>query len=132
MLGGISKPKPIDRKHPLSKSDPELKRILVQLSSQIQSAYIRAAMIADSTPTFEPVSYATQVVAGTNYYVKLRVTQHGWAGSNGGGGGGDGNDGAEYCHVKIFWQPWTRITELTGIAVRKTKQDPFEYDMPAP
>ncbi|KAG0297453.1 hypothetical protein BGZ96_006409 [Linnemannia gamsii] len=129
IIGGINKPKPIDKRHPLAKSDPDLERILVQLSSKIQYAYIRAAMIADSAPTFEPVSYATQVVAGTNYYVNQRVTQHGWYGKNCGGGG---DNDAEYCHVKIFWQPWTNTAELTGIAVRKTKQDPFEYDMPAP
>ncbi|KAF9341819.1 hypothetical protein BGZ91_001700 [Linnemannia elongata] len=127
--GGIGKPKPIDKSHPLTKSDPDLKRILHQLSSQIQSAYIRAASIADNSPTFTPVSYATQVVAGTNYYVKLRVTQHGWNGQNCGGGK---HDGKEYCHIKIFYQPWTNTTELTGISVRKTKNDPFEYDMPAP
>ncbi|KAF9544677.1 hypothetical protein EC957_011784 [Mortierella hygrophila] len=127
--GGIGKSIPIDKEHPLSKSDPELKQILHQLSSQIQRAYIRASSIADSAPTFEPVSYATQVVAGTNYYVKLKVTQHGLNGQNCGGGK---DDGKEYCHVKIFYQAWTKTTELTGISVRMTKDDPFEYDMPAP
>ncbi|KAF9129263.1 hypothetical protein BGW39_004315 [Mortierella sp. 14UC] len=131
--GRISRPKPIDKTHPLAKSDPELKRILLQLNSQIRSAYLKIAFIADSSPTFEPVSYATQVVAGTNYYVKLRVTQHGWSGSNcGGGGGGGKGDGAEYIHVKVFWQPWTNIVQFTGIAIRKTRNDPFEYDMQAP
>ncbi|KAF9146540.1 hypothetical protein BGX30_013755 [Mortierella sp. GBA39] len=127
--GGIGEPKPIDKRHPLSKSDPELKRILQQLSSEIRRAYIRASSISDSLPSFEPVSYATQVVAGTNYYVKLKVTQHGWTGQNCGGGK---DDGKEYCHVKIFYQAWTKTTELTGISIRKTKNDPFEYDMPAP
>ncbi|KAF9912954.1 hypothetical protein EC991_007568 [Linnemannia zychae] len=127
--GGISKPKPIDKKHPLAKSDPELKRILLQLNGQIRDAYLKIAMIADSAPTFEPVSYATQVVAGVNYYVKLRVTQHGWSGSNCGGGN---KDGAEYIHIKIFWQSWTKTLQLSGIAIRKARNDPFEYDMQAP
>ncbi|KAF9154645.1 hypothetical protein BG015_000330 [Linnemannia schmuckeri] len=126
--GGIGKPKPIDKKHPLWKSNPELKRLLHLLSSQIRSAYIRASSITDSSPTFEPVSYACQIVAGTNYYVKLRVTQHGWSGKHCDGGG----DGKEYCHIRIFYQPWTNTTALTGISIRKTKNDPFEYDMPVP
>ncbi|KAK3832426.1 MAG: hypothetical protein J3R72DRAFT_454054 [Linnemannia gamsii] len=127
--GGISKPKPIDRKHPLSKSDPELKRILLKFNSMIRDAYIRVSFIADSSPTFEPVSFATQVVSGTNYYVKLRVTQHGWTGSNCGGGG---KDDAEYIHVKFYYQPWTKTEDFVGISIRKTRNDPFEYDMPPP
>ncbi|KAG0280413.1 hypothetical protein BGZ95_010228 [Linnemannia exigua] len=127
--GGIGKPKPIDKKHPLAKSDPELKRLLLKFNRQISDAYIRVSMIADSSPTFEPVSYATQVVAGTNYYVKMRVTQHGWSGFNCGGGK---DDGAEYIHVKIFYQSWSKTEQFTGISIRKARNDPFEFDMPIP
>ncbi|KAF9108643.1 hypothetical protein BGX29_009298 [Mortierella sp. GBA35] len=134
IAGGISKPKPIDKKHPLPKSDPELKKILIRLSDRIRDAYIKVSRIADSAPTFEPVSYATQVVSGTNYYVKLGVTQHGWNGKSNGGScsGGGGRNYDEYIHVKIYYQPWTKTTELTGIAIRKTFKDPFEYDLPPP
>ncbi|KAF9932894.1 hypothetical protein FBU30_007053 [Linnemannia zychae] len=135
MPGSIGRPKPIDKKHPL---DPTLKQLLAQLDNKIRSAYLAVAMIADSSPTFDPVLYATQVVAGVNYYVKLRVTQHGWIPmnvadrrvNNNGGGGRD--DGAEYIHVKIFYQEWTNTADLKGIDIRKTFKDPFRIDMPAP
>eukprot|EP00182_Erythrolobus_australicus_P004342 CAMPEP_0185836382 /NCGR_PEP_ID=MMETSP1353-20130828/9603_1 /TAXON_ID=1077150 /ORGANISM="Erythrolobus australicus, Strain CCMP3124" /LENGTH=102 /DNA_ID=CAMNT_0028535165 /DNA_START=12 /DNA_END=320 /DNA_ORIENTATION=- len=44
------------------------------------------ARIDGVTTCFEPMSFATQVVAGTNYFVKIRVN----AGTN------------EHVHVRIF------------------------------
>ncbi|KAF8947144.1 hypothetical protein BGZ47_010162 [Haplosporangium gracile] len=118
----ISKPKTIDKKHPLSKSDPELKRILYQLSSQIQSAYVRASFIlvssiVDRSPTFESISYACQIVAVTIYYVKLRVTQNGWFGKN-----CNRDDGKEHCHIKILYQPWTKHDRVDWYFCQKNQK----------
>ncbi|KAG0293934.1 hypothetical protein BGZ96_002048 [Linnemannia gamsii] len=129
--GGISNSHPIDKKHPLSESNPDLERILAQLSETILKAYLTVTSITGSSPTFEPVLYARQVVAGSNYYVKMRVFQQGFPGGNSGRGGDAGDDDAEYIHVKIFDQPWTSTLELTGISVNMKLQDPFEYNMPA-
>ncbi|KAG0273932.1 hypothetical protein BGZ97_010592, partial [Linnemannia gamsii] len=112
--------------HPLSESNPELERALVKLSDQILGAYLIITSATGSVPAFEPVLYATQVVAGANYYVKMMVLP-------GGNSGGDSDYVLpKFIHVKIFDQSWTKTIELTGISVNMTFQDPFEYDMPAP
>ncbi|KAK3844546.1 MAG: hypothetical protein J3R72DRAFT_438267 [Linnemannia gamsii] len=114
--GGIGGAKPINKDHPL---DPEVHKILVHFNDHIRASYVKMSA-ADSMLTFEPVSYASQVVAGTNHYVKLRVNQEG------------GRDHAEYIHVKIFDQPWTNTLEFTGFDVGKTLDEQFQYEMPAP
>ncbi|KAG0270895.1 hypothetical protein BGZ95_001386 [Linnemannia exigua] len=118
-VGGIGGVKPINKDHPLVTSNPDLHKILIQLDNPIRDAYTKMST-ADSVLTFEPVSYASQTVAGTNFYVKLKVHHEG------------GKDDAEYIHVKIFDQPWTETLKLTGIDAGKTLDEPFQYDMPAP
>ncbi|XP_046854795.1 cystatin-B-like [Xenia sp. Carnegie-2017] len=62
---------------------------------------------------YEAVSYKTQLVAGTNYFVKVDV--------------GDG----KYVHLRVFQPlPQGNVTpqpELAAIQLFKTKDDPIEY-----
>ncbi|CAO3573095.1 unnamed protein product [Mortierella alpina] len=68
---------------------------------------------------FRPVLLTTQVVAGTNYYVKLSVVH---ANQDPPG------PAEEYIHVRIFYQPWAETTKLTGIQVDVQRADGFDYD----
>ena len=54
-----------------------------EVCSQIKSAVETHA--AKSYATFEPVAYKTQVVAGTNYFVKVKV-----------------DDGDSHVHLRVF------------------------------
>eukprot|EP00667_Euglena_gracilis_P029981 EG_transcript_40629 len=60
---------------------------------------------------FEPVSYATQVVAGTNYFVKVAI-----------------NEG-KYAHVRIFHPlPCNGgQAEVHSVQVDKTLEDPLHH-----
>jgi cystatin-A/B len=62
-----------------------------------------------STSTFEPVSVKSQVVAGMNYWVKIKV------------------DGDEYIHVKIYKPlPYTNSPPTVQEVIRgKTLDDPL-------
>lgn len=58
--------------------DAELSQLFVSVKPQVEAN-------ANLTfTTFEPVSYRSQVVAGTNYFVKFKV------------------DGDKYVHARIF------------------------------
>jgi hypothetical protein len=108
----------VDKDHPLILVDPTLNTVLAALPSRIEESYLKAKHLPLTTSgslDFEPVSFTTQEVAGTNYYVKLLV-QHN-------DGKKSGNQEDEYIHVKIFSQPWTKTSELRGIAVNKHLAD---------
>uniref|UniRef100_A0A7S4CA70 Cystatin domain-containing protein n=1 Tax=Eutreptiella gymnastica TaxID=73025 RepID=A0A7S4CA70_9EUGL len=63
---------------------------------------------------FEPISYRTQVVAGTNYFVKIRI----------------GRDDNDYIHVRIFQPlPYTgEGPEVHSLQMSKTATDDIGYD----
>jgi len=59
---------------------------------------------------YTAVSYSTQVVAGTNYFVKVNV-------------------GGEHVHLRVFVPlPYTRKEPaLTSLQLGKTEEDPIVY-----
>ncbi|KAF9315779.1 hypothetical protein BG003_002675 [Podila horticola] len=126
MPGGLNKQATlVTEDRPLSLSDPTLDAILLNQRYAILQRYIRTK----GTPStkddiaLKPVSFTTQTVAGTNYYVKLEVVHVG-LGHHGHGHGRPN----EYIHIRIFYQPWTSTTQLTGLIVDKTFDDEFSYD----
>ncbi|XP_064629085.1 cystatin-B-like [Lineus longissimus] len=64
-----------------------------------------------SYSTFEAVAVKTQVVAGTNYFIKVRV--------------GDG----DYIHLRVFKPlPYTdEPIQLIGVQEGKSESDPIDY-----
>ncbi|KAF9199820.1 hypothetical protein BGZ49_010016 [Haplosporangium sp. Z 27] len=108
----------IDEAHPLSVVDPALEELLKVLAPAIQENYLEVKHLDQDKKShefeFQPVAFTTQVVAGTNYYVKLLVHDkcHD-AHSN----------EKEYIHIRIFSQVWTKTFQLSGIAVNKHKED---------
>jgi cystatin-A/B len=58
--------------------------------------------------TYDPVSYKSQVVAGTNYFAKVHV----------------GND--DYLHLRIYKDLSNNI-QLSDLQQGKTKDDEIEY-----
>ncbi|KAF9965684.1 hypothetical protein BGZ70_004318 [Mortierella alpina] len=125
VVGGISKNvKVVDKDHPLGVQDPALETLLINQAPKILGHYRRAKNVPKGSSSedpiqFRPIQFTTQVVAGTNYYVKLAVihenqNSHGHA--------------EEYIHVRIFYQPWTETTQLTGIQVDKQLADGFDHD----
>ncbi|XP_069802088.1 cystatin-B-like [Dendropsophus ebraccatus] len=75
---------------------------------------VKAAFEAKSgvnTAEFKAVTFATQVVAGTNYFVKVSL------------GGG------HFCHLRIYQPlPYTKQgPRLDGYELDKTEQDTISY-----
>ncbi|KAF9345557.1 hypothetical protein BGX26_003007, partial [Mortierella sp. AD094] len=106
----------IDAAHPLSTVDPALDTILTGLTPKILESYLKAKHITASKShefEFEPVGFTTQVVAGTNYYVKLLVHDRCHAAKH----------AKEYVHIRIFSQSWTNTVQLTGLSVNKHEGD---------
>jgi len=110
---------------PLSLSDPTLDNLLLNQRYAILQRYGRTKRTASTKDAIDlrPVSFTTQVVSGTNYFVKLEVVHVGL----GYHGHGHGHP-KEYIHIRIFYQPWTQTTQLTGLLVDKTLDDEFSYD----
>lgn len=96
LCGGIGEAKP---------ADDDVKDILSQVKSQVEGK------TNASYDCFEAVSYGTQVVAGTNYFIKVKV--------------GEG----KYIHVRVF-RPLpcnNGSLELSAVEEGKTEQDPIAY-----
>ncbi|KAF9394423.1 hypothetical protein CPC16_011307 [Podila verticillata] len=110
---------------PLSLSDPTLDNLLLNQRYAILQRYSRTMHTASTKDSIDlrPISFTTQVVSGTNYYVKLEIVHVGL----GHHGLGHGHP-KEYIHIRIFYQPWTQTTQLTGLLVGKTIDDKFSYD----
>ncbi|XP_032262041.1 cystatin-A [Phoca vitulina] len=90
--GGLTEAKP---------ATPEIQEIVNKVKPQLEEK------TNESYQEFEAVEYKTQVVAGINYYIKVRV--------------GDNN----YIHMKVFKslpQPNPTLT-LTGYQTDKSKDD---------
>ncbi|GJJ70762.1 cystatin-A/B [Entomortierella parvispora] len=120
--GGIRKNvTQVDKDHPLSELDPTLEVLLSNQGPQILKRYQRAKHHQAHVTKFEPLAFTTQVVAGINYYVKLRPIAgiaHAAAGDH------------DIVHVRIFYQAWTQTTELTGFVAGKKLSDPLDHDYP--
>ncbi|KAF9426709.1 hypothetical protein BGZ94_006131 [Podila epigama] len=142
VLGGIKKEVTlVTAQRPLSVSDPVLETLLLNQRFAILQRYNRAKGKAPSTKDaieLKPISYTTQVVAGTNYFVKLEVVHLGQGQGQGhahhhdrhqhGHPNSHGQEKKEYIHVRIFHQPWTDTTRLTGVVVDQTLEDEFIYE----
>ena len=62
----------------------------------------------------EPVSYKSQVVAGANYFVKLRTVDK------------ESNQ-ESYWHARIFEQPWTNTKEVTSVKGPEQRTSAITY-----
>jgi len=62
---------------------PEVTQLVGKMKERILARAQAAGLNSDGS-MFEPISYRSQVVAGTNYYVKIRISK------------------TDYIHVKIF------------------------------
>ncbi|KAM6292273.1 cystatin-A-like [Porphyrio hochstetteri] len=96
MPGGLSEAKP---------ATPEVQLMMDQVKPQLES---RENRIYD---TFEAVTYKTQVVAGLNYFVKVKAAAE------------------AYIHVKVFvaLPQENEGPRLVGYQTGKTKDDPLVY-----
>ncbi|KAF9315780.1 hypothetical protein BG003_002676 [Podila horticola] len=114
--GGLSPPIIVPKWKPLTVLNPTLYGILLKLKGAIADRYIQAKGLTagKNALDFWPVVFRTQVVSGTNYYVKLKVVHRGMApvpGPN------------EYIHVVIYEQSWTNTLQLTDLQTSKTLTD---------
>ncbi|EPQ13397.1 Cystatin-A [Myotis brandtii] len=92
MPGGLTKAKP---------ATPEVQEIANEVKPQLE------AQTNETYEEFEAIEYKTQVVAGINYYIKVRV----------------GHD--SYIHIKIFkpLPQQQQSLKLTGYQTDKSKDD---------
>ncbi|KAK1343948.1 hypothetical protein QTO34_014505 [Cnephaeus nilssonii] len=92
MPGGLTKAKP---------ATPEVQEIADEVKPQLEE------QTNETYEEFEAVEYKTQVVAGINYYIKVRV----------------GDD--SYIHIKIFkpLPQQQQSLKLTGYQTDKSKDD---------
>jgi len=63
---------------------------------------------ANSIVSFKVVQYKTQVVAGTNFFLKIQIAPE------------------KYIHVKVF-RDLQGHYQLTGLDQNKTQQDPIDF-----
>merc|ERR1712215_421435 len=63
---------------------------------------------------FQLISYSSQVVAGKNYFAKMRI-------------GTNELGDAEYVHIRVYSRPWENSLVLHGVQMDKTLEDPIEY-----
>ncbi|XP_075620537.1 cystatin-A [Balearica regulorum gibbericeps] len=96
MPGGLSETKP---------ATPEVQHIVNKVKPQFESKENRTYGI------FEAIEYRTQVVAGINYFIKVRVS--------------DDN----YVHIKVFQSlpHENQGPSLVGFQTGKTRDDPLTY-----
>ncbi|KAM4682401.1 cystatin-A-like isoform 1-T2 [Amazona ochrocephala] len=96
MTGGLSETEP---------ATPEVQHIVDQVKPQLESRENRTYGV------FKAVAYKTQVVAGTNYFIKVQVSDTG------------------YVHLKVFQSlPYENEgPSLVGFQTGKTKDDPLTY-----
>lgn len=69
MCGGFGEAKPVD---------DSVKQVANEIKPKVEAA------LNSKYTVYEPVSYKTQVVAGTNFIIKVKV------------------DGDKYIHIKVF------------------------------
>uniref|UniRef100_A0A670YY75 Cystatin n=2 Tax=Pseudonaja textilis TaxID=8673 RepID=A0A670YY75_PSETE len=98
MPGELSPPEP---------ATPEIQGLADQVKGALEEETNRRFA------TYEAISYRTQVVAGTNYFIKVQC--------------GDWEN--DYVHLKIFQALPDQggQAELSGFQLDKTKADPITY-----
>ncbi|XP_008122005.1 leukocyte cysteine proteinase inhibitor 1 [Anolis carolinensis] len=98
MAGGLSTPKP---------ATPEVQAIAEQVKAQLE------AKVNQSCPIYEAVSYCLQVVAGTNYFIKVHV----------------GPGEKDFAHLRVFeaLPVYGGQVELAGFQLGKTRDEPIAY-----
>eukprot|EP00296_Roombia_truncata_P002257 JP438190.1.p1 GENE.JP438190.1~~JP438190.1.p1 ORF type:complete len:123 (-),score=36.05 JP438190.1:110-478(-) len=85
-------------------ADDEIHDILSSVKDQVE------AKTGKKYDVFKAISYGTQVVAGTNYFVKVHT--------------GD----ASYIHVRIYSAPWQQtVPEVSAVETDHSASDPVEY-----
>ncbi|XP_055332549.1 cystatin-A1-like [Paramacrobiotus metropolitanus] len=94
MVGGMGQPRP---------ADDDVKRVVQAVQGQIAS---RAGLSANAQ--LVPVSYTVQVVAGLNYFVKIRTGQ------------------TQYLHARIY-KDLQQHHSLAGVRTGQTSSSPIEY-----
>jgi len=87
---------------PAQPCDADCQSLVLRVKAQIE------AKTGENYTTFNPVNYATQVVAGVNYFVKIDV------------GGG------QYVHARIYKDLQQSIT-LNSVQTGKSRDDPIQY-----
>ncbi|XP_069801326.1 cystatin-A-like [Dendropsophus ebraccatus] len=92
-LGGIGDEKPADSK-------------IQGLCDKVKSEFEKKS--GTNAAEFKAKKYASQVVAGTNYYIKVST--------------GDGH----YCHIKIY-EPLRGEPEITGFQLNKSEHDAIHF-----
>ncbi|XP_021252393.1 cystatin-A [Numida meleagris] len=94
MVGGFSDPKP---------ATPEIQQLADQVKTQLESKENKTYGM------FEAIQYRSQVVAGTNYLIKVQTS------------------GDEYVHIKVFQAlpHENQGPRLTGCQTGKTRDDPL-------
>ncbi|NXH20196.1 CYTA protein, partial [Bucco capensis] len=96
MPGGLSDTKP---------ATPQVQHIADQVKPQFESRENRTCGI------FKAIVYRTQVVAGTNYFIKVQVSEAG------------------YAHLRVFMSlpQENQGPRLDGVQTGKTRDDPLTY-----
>eukprot|EP00296_Roombia_truncata_P010066 JP448762.1.p2 GENE.JP448762.1~~JP448762.1.p2 ORF type:complete len:99 (+),score=35.24 JP448762.1:35-331(+) len=83
-------------------ANEEVQGLVDQLKAEIN------AKCNKTFSTLTAISYKTQVVAGTNYFVKIKADE-------------------EHIHARIYHVPWQNSLELTAVAGGKTADDTIEF-----
>ncbi|KAF9572441.1 hypothetical protein EC968_009919 [Mortierella alpina] len=107
MPGGFSTPTPINSSHPIPK---DLDMALKDVDRDLRRWY-RCMKQTDENKYFEPILYQTQVVAGLNYKVTLKVKAKRQSSES---------NGQEFIYVLIF-QPLPYLgkpCELVTVSLR--------------
>eukprot|EP01127_Copromyxa_protea_P023729 TRINITY_DN901_c0_g1_i1.p1 TRINITY_DN901_c0_g1~~TRINITY_DN901_c0_g1_i1.p1 ORF type:complete len:145 (-),score=19.79 TRINITY_DN901_c0_g1_i1:75-509(-) len=101
-FGGLSEEKPAN----------------LEVTHLAKAVYPEVSSSVGETQVFQPISYKTQVVAGTNYFVKVKVSD------------------TDYLHLRIFLPLGTTLhnlgegehmPELVAIETGHQQEDPIEY-----
>ena len=79
------------------------------LAEELRSDLAGESGMINGFPEFTVISFRTQLVSGTNYFVKIKV------------------DSDSYIHARLYVVPWSHIKEVTSVQINKSLDDPIEY-----
>ncbi|KAM9389866.1 leukocyte cysteine proteinase inhibitor 1-like [Phaethornis superciliosus] len=96
MTGGLSDTEP---------ATPEIQQVVTEVRPQFESKANRSCGI------FKAIVYRSQVVAGTNYFIKVQISDN------------------EYAHLRVFQSlPYeNQGPSLVSFQTGKTRDDPLTY-----
>jgi hypothetical protein len=102
MVGGLSNSRP---------ADSEIKAVLGKVPHQ---ALLKGTNLSASNVSITPVSYASQVVAGTNFFVKLQVDA--------------GSSNPTFLHCRLFRPLPPNHTNIEVVECNQAEKDaPLTY-----